>query len=41
MWPNVLDLIDGALQISIDQWWIEEDFSDVAKAINKVFGVYC
>lgn len=41
MCPNTLDLVDRALYISIDQWWIAEDCRKVAKAINKVFSIYC
>jgi len=41
MCPNTLDLVDRALYVSIDQWWNEEDCNSVAKALNKVFSVYC
>jgi 8-amino-3,8-dideoxy-alpha-D-manno-octulosonate transaminase len=41
MCPNTLDYVDRALYISIDQWWNTEDCKNVAKAINKVFSVYC
>jgi len=41
MCPRTLDLVDRALHISISQWWTVEDCMNVAKAINKVFTVYC
>lgn len=41
MCPNTLDLVNRALHVSIDQWWTADDCREVAKAINKVFSVYC
>jgi len=41
MCPNTLDFVNRALNVSVDQWWNLEDCRDVAKAINKVFSVYC
>jgi dTDP-4-amino-4,6-dideoxygalactose transaminase len=41
MCPNTLDLVNRALYIYIDEWWTEEDCMNVARAINKVFSVYC
>ncbi len=41
MCPNTLDYVNRALFVSINQWWSEDDCLNVAKALNKVFSVYC
>ncbi|MBS7611574.1 DegT/DnrJ/EryC1/StrS family aminotransferase [Candidatus Bathyarchaeota archaeon] len=41
MCPKTLDLINRALFMYISEWWTEEDCINVARAINKVFSVFC